>query len=108
MTALGFVLFPDAREGDGPIGAVNAAIRAVNSVGGAQYHAPFRPVRMSGPRVWHSFGAAIEPDEMLRILRSAQWEHPAKLLYRFEDEDHWSFVTLGLSSPEHEFPEWSG
>lgn len=100
MTAVGYVLFPDAREGDEAMGGINAAIRELNDAVGAQYHAPFRPVRMSGPRAWHSLGAAVEPDAMLRILRAQDWAYPAKLLYRFADENTWSFITLGLSSPE--------
>lgn len=97
MTALAFLLLPDARESGRPLAVVNTAIRELNNVSGAQYHAPFHPVWTMKPFAWRSLGGAIDPDTMLGILRSAQWDYPARVMYRFEDENTWSFVTLGLS-----------
>jgi hypothetical protein len=36
----------------------------------------------------------------LMALRAIDWRHPALFVYREPSEDRWSFVTLGLSSPE--------
>lgn len=37
---------------------------------------------------------------VLMALRAIDWRHPALFVYREAEDDRWSYVTLGLSSPE--------
>lgn len=39
-------------------------------------------------------------DDLLARLRRVDWRHPALLVYREQGENRWSYVMLGLSSPE--------
>lgn len=96
-----FVLFPDAREGEGPVARINNKIRELN-VGASQYNPPFRPVRMAGPRAWHTHGPddMAFVDAMMGLLRQADWEHPAMVALRGDSENRWSWVTLGLAVPD--------
>ena len=97
-----FLLFPDSREGEKTMGLVNQAIRDQNAaVIGAEYTPPFSLVHYTHPvQVWKSFGSGLGPDEILAILRGIDWAYPVKVMYRAEQDNAWSFVTLGLSSPE--------
>jgi hypothetical protein len=100
MASVTYVLFPDGRDNDLGVSAVNREMRARNN-GPAQYHSPFRPVDFGAKaRSWYSVGSGIQPDGMLALLKAVDWPFPAMLVYRTGDEDRWSFVTLGLSSSE--------
>lgn len=95
-----YALFPDAREGDQGITQVNKALRERN-VSASEYHAPFRPTSAIAPIVgWTSSGFGLEPEDMISILRGIEWEFPFLLVYRTSKDTRWSFVTVGLSSPE--------
>jgi hypothetical protein len=96
-----FVLLPDARESEGPVTRINNWIRAKN-VSTWQYTPPFRPVRMAGPRAWHTYGLddMASTDIMMDLLRLGDWEYPAIVALRGDSENRWSWVTLGLTVPE--------
>lgn len=38
--------------------------------------------------------------ELLDVLRGLDFERPALLVYREDGDDRWSYVTLGLNTPE--------
>lgn len=95
-----FALFPDGREGEGPVTRINNAIRELN-VSAPQYYPPFRPLRMAGPRAWHTHGpdSASFVDAMMRLLRQADWEYPATVIHRADSDSRWNFLLVGLNSP---------
>lgn len=100
MASTTYVLFPDGRDDDFGVSAVNREMRARNT-GPAPYHGPYRPLGFGAKaKAWYSVGSGIQPDEMLAMLKAVDWPFPARLVYRTGDEDRWSYVTLGLSSPE--------
>lgn len=100
MASVTFVLFPDGRDKDFGVAAVNREMRARNT-GPSPYHSPFRPMIYGAKaQAWFSIGSGLQPDEMLAMLKVVDWPYPAMLVYRTGSEDRWSFVTLGLSSPE--------
>lgn len=39
-------------------------------------------------------------EEALARLRRIDWRHPALVVYREDGDDRWSYVTLGLNTPE--------
>lgn len=39
-------------------------------------------------------------DEVMAGLRQIDWRHPALIVYREDGDDRWSYVALGLNSPE--------
>lgn len=39
-------------------------------------------------------------DDLLDVLRGLDFERPALLVYREDGDDRWSYVTLGLNTPE--------
>jgi len=39
-------------------------------------------------------------DQLLARLRNIDWRHPALVVYREDGDDRWSYVTIGLNTPE--------
>lgn len=89
-----YLLLPDAREKEKTWWKeANDLLRSAEV-----FQPPFRLVSaLDSITALVSGGGVMEPDEMLALLRQIDWAYPAKLLYRTEPEDSWSFVTLGLS-----------
>lgn len=50
--------------------------------------------------VSEALGDRLSPDEALPRLRRIDWAHPALVVYREDGDDRWSYVTLGLNTPE--------
>ena len=53
--------------------------------------------------ITHAHGIFKEdpsPDEALERLRRIDWRHPALVVYREDGDDRWSYVMVGLSTPE--------
>ena len=100
MTTALYVLLPDARERDATMRSLGELERARNIVSGVQYHPPFARMVFTSPiSAWHSHGA-MEPDEMLALLRQVDWAYPALLAYRTSEENRWSHLLVGLAAPD--------
>lgn len=90
-----FILLPDRREGPVVLTRVNDLLYEHATTRPAW---SFRPMAtVTSITAYRSFGSGVGPDTMLALLRQIDWAYPAKLLYRTESENGWSFVTLGLS-----------
>lgn len=94
-----FILLPDRREGLEGIRQANELIHQLDAQAGrASVTLPFTSVaHMTTIRAYRSFGSGASPDEMLALLRQIDWAYPARVLYRTESENGWSYVVLGLS-----------
>ncbi|MGN6128488.1 MAG: hypothetical protein ACTHON_18170 [Humibacter sp.] len=98
MAAL-YLLLPDRREERVEV-VTRIALAHYNASAGDKWQPYFRPVTALGPiGAWVTPGR-IDPDDMLALLRQIDWAYPARVLYRTESENTWSFVTLGLSLRE--------
>lgn len=100
MTAAMYTLFPDGREAEALVTEINQILRD-RAFESEDYHGPFRPTSYTTPLVaWSSHGEGLEPEEMLRILRSRSWSWPALLVYRTSEDNRWSYLHLGLGFAE--------
>jgi hypothetical protein len=98
MAAL-YVVLPDGRDDAAWTLEAQRAMRAWNQAHEG-HETPFRTVSFRSPILAVTSEGDMDPDDMLALLRQIDWAYPAKLLYRTESEDTWSFVTLGLSLRE--------
>lgn len=107
MAAVAYYLFMDRRESDAAMVEVNKAIKAWSESKTPQasmaYQAPFRKIYFTAPVTGFVSAGGVQgvpPSEMLAFLKNAQWAYPATVMYREEQDDRWSWVVLGMSSPE--------
>jgi len=100
-----YALFPDARESEENLTAVNALVRA-RGVDPLEYHSPFRLVLQATNEcmAWIAHGKNLPPDEMIGFIRKVAWQYPVLLVYRTGSDTRWSFMTVGVNDPNRE--EW--
>lgn len=99
-----FILLPDRREPLESVRQANELVHQLDTEKSTQrVQLPFTPVaHMTSIKAYRSFGSGVDPHTMLALLGQIDWAHPARVLYRTESENTWSFATLGLSLREEE------
>jgi hypothetical protein len=109
MGALTILLLPDGRGEEGAIRELNTFLRelpqgrpsegrmtTLGLVTGFQkaHYAQAYPVGYEGRFL------GVTADAILECIAETDWRHRVLVAYRSSTEDQWSYVTMGLSTPE--------
>lgn len=108
------LVLPDAREGSGSIELLNSQLVQIRPHGADQlrelsavnaYPALSPSDHWGGPKapeadVWGAAFNHISGAEVVERARKVNWSHPVLILYQDQDDFRWSYVTLGLNTPE--------
>lgn len=108
------LLLPNAREPEASIHALNELLVQLRPGIGDRFRnlSEVRPYPEPSPSDhWggskvpeaYAWGAAlnhISGNDVATEARKVEWHFPALLVYQDQDDDRWSYVTLGLNKPE--------
>lgn len=109
MAALTMFLFLDGREKERSISQLNKLVRAlprgheqsgrITTIG---LSTAFNPHQWSAayPTAYEGRFHGVSVDSLLKCVRDTDWEYPVPVIYRATSDTKWSFVTMGISTPE--------
>jgi len=97
MTAITFLLYPDEREKEDSIQALNEQL----------WHRPIEgqhipPLVRYGhivgwPAFWGTKTDSVDPADLLAAVARVDWRYPVLVVYRTATENRWSHSLMGLA-----------
>lgn len=101
-----FMLFPDARERDSVIADLGERMKELHESGTADLFMPFRPTStgVAWPTPLRAWTAGVDPAVVVDIILNTEFEHPAHLLWRTDEEVRWSYASVIYRGPGEELP----
>jgi hypothetical protein len=101
-----YVLFPDSREPEGTVEGINKEMRSARELTGhsrAFWHTRFHSADPSYPERLRWYDRLTNDEDVngfVAWMRTRDWRYPALLVYQTIGDGRWSYVMVGLSSPE--------
>lgn len=108
------LVLPDAREDASAISELGRRVTALRPEVEVTFRnlSEVRPYPESSPSdhwggskvpeaaVWAAALNHIDGAAVVAEARKCDWRHPALVVYQDQDDDRWSYVTIGLRKPE--------
>lgn len=103
-----YFLFPHGGEQEELLTSLSARVNAIprDVFGGSVEQTPmiltFRPALAvtDWPTGWRCVTEYVDPDLIVREVMATRFLHPARLIYRTEEDGNWSFLTVEWKEPE--------